>query len=213
MPLISMLLLLPTAWAAPPVVGDVESDPAGGVTLYRIDEIEAQIDAVHSSRMQCGPTALWTALRLLGHEASFEAVVQRAPPEADGIRLDRLTETARLYEPRARLVESPAGASIRDLSVPAILVLDERHAVVLAGFSRSGRDAFIIDAGERRAEELLVDEMDARWSGIAIVFEPDAGRGNLLLMIGVLTGVAVLWMLPRLLQTPTSAAAAAENRS
>lgn len=179
-----------------PVTGQLPAPQ--NVRYFSAEEIEAQLSDLHRDRARCGSMALWASLHLLGRAPSLDEILSKsAPADERGVRLGDLAAVARDYVHSAHLVESAEGTSIRDLSIPAILVIDENHAVVLAGFGNDRRDALIIDASQNRFEEALVEDIDKQWSGLAIQFESRVRLFDYALLFGAIAGATALFLVQR----------------
>lgn len=163
-----------------------ESSPRRIVSAAELERVLT--NEKHKATM-CGPAALYTALRLRGHDANAWTTCDDARTSPDGASIDALVAAARRFEPDATAIVFDPKSSLERLDLPAILVVDEHHAVVLAGFSEDYQRCLIIDAVQRGISEYHVDTIRSRWSGTAIVFERFPTFEDRVLFAGVVCGL------------------------
>ena len=119
----------------------------------------------------CGAACLATTLAYFGKELPLEEVRSLAFQGRDGTTARFLLEAARDLGLRGRAVSVPEAADLRHLPRGSILHWSFCHFVVLDRVTRKG--AVIVDPAGGRAEPSW-EEIDRRFTGVAIVLEPGA---------------------------------------
>lgn len=121
------------------------------------------------STVECGAACLAMILRAHGIPATLADCRRYLSPGPKGVNALSLSEAALKFGLRARAYSAPDRAAVEELPLPAILHFENNHFVVLE--ERSDEKVSIIDPGEGR-RKLGWSELQERYSGIALAFEP-----------------------------------------
>lgn len=150
-----------------------ESTPSrpGDISL---EGIESALENVKQQRLMCGPIALAISLQLRGQSCSLTDVVAKCELSAQGVAFSKLGQVANSIERGATTIILD-GKDVGTLNLPAIVVVDGNHAVVLAKNDPSRRVVTVVDGSRQRIDELPTDWFLGRWTGHAIVFPRQYG--------------------------------------
>jgi ABC-type bacteriocin/lantibiotic exporter with double-glycine peptidase domain len=123
---------------------------------------------VQTTSTDCGAACLAMVLGAFGREAPLREIREAMGIVRDGVTAQQIVRAARAFGLRAQGVRAEL-STLKDLPLPAILHWDFQHFVVLAKVSR--KRAEILDPAGRRAK-VTFKEMNASFTGVALVFEP-----------------------------------------
>ncbi|HZU25973.1 MAG TPA: peptidase domain-containing ABC transporter [Bryobacteraceae bacterium] len=122
--------------------------------------------------VECGAACLAMILGYFGRKTRLEECRQKCEAGRDGVTARTVAAAAREFGLRTRALSLPAG-QLRHIAVPAVLHWNSNHFVVLEGWASRDSARIVDPAFGRRTVSL--NELEASFSGVALVFEPDAG--------------------------------------
>jgi ABC-type bacteriocin/lantibiotic exporter with double-glycine peptidase domain len=172
--MVAILLILAAIAASAPLRGDVD----------------AQVQQFHANRSRCGPLCGWYALRALGHDVQLEEFAARLTVTDQGVPFGELFRAIQAVEPRARAVAGSPHA-IEQLPTPFLLVISDRHAVVVTAIDGAADAATIFEPSTMKAGPEPLPQLIAAASGQAIVFAPPRPSPTRFYSTMVLTALAV----------------------
>jgi hypothetical protein len=182
------------------LAGQGQVEPAAGGETFEWPQIERQIEWHRDRSRACGPLSALFVLQQLGHQVNVSDTLQQFTPiDDDGVPLADVLSLCQKYEPRSRLVNI-ADKQWRQLVCPCILVVNDRHhSVVLQSYSTVRETAAVWDPAEMTVKTLPLEQLQATWSGEAILFTafpwPSilVGTANTLMLSALLYGQWRKW--------------------
>src|SRR6266567_3150040 len=129
------------------------------ISLYKANEIALR---------DCGAKSVAYVLRQKGGLRKADEASRSLAPGSRGFSLGELARFARKFGLTPRAVRA-GRAQLRSLPVPFIAHYSDQHFVVVTDFGASG-SIKLFDPRLDRPTELTGDQLDAQWSGVALVF-------------------------------------------
>ena len=126
-------------------------------------------ELLQMNTVECGAACLAMILNYYGRKTSVSEIHKNAGVGRDGLSALSLVQTARRYGLKVRTI-SLAVNDFRLVDLPAIIYWQFNHFLVLERWSSSCVDVVDPASGRKR---LTVQEFDAGFTGIVMMFEPN----------------------------------------
>ncbi|MDO4537300.1 MAG: NHLP family bacteriocin export ABC transporter peptidase/permease/ATPase subunit [Coriobacteriales bacterium] len=134
-------------------------------------KVEKVPQIMQMEALECGAACLTMILAYYGRWVPLEQIRAACGVSRDGSKAVNMLKAARSYGLAAKGRTYSAKALLKKGKLPSILFWNFNHFVVLRGFSRNGRWAYLNDpaAGQVR---VAFEEFSSSFTGIALEFEP-----------------------------------------